>query len=255
MTVMEFFGCAFLAFGPPLAMFTFTIAKDPIRIIILIASAFFWLLSLLISSLWWFIVVPLKSKLAFGLVFSVFFQEVFRFLIYKLLQKAEVGLKKVTDANTQITNSKHVLAYVSGMGFGLMSGAFSLVNVLADAVGPATMGLKGGSDLFFITSAAFTLCMILLHTFWGVIFFSAADNRNYLQILWVVGSHMAVSCLTLMNSQMWYAATLVPSYIILLITGSIAFSVVGGSLRSLGASMYLKERRHVSENGQSLTVD
>ena len=37
MAVLEFFGCAFIAFGPPLAMFAFTIAKDPIRIIILIA--------------------------------------------------------------------------------------------------------------------------------------------------------------------------------------------------------------------------
>lgn len=37
MALLEFFGCAFLAFGPPLAMFLLTIAKDPIRIIILIA--------------------------------------------------------------------------------------------------------------------------------------------------------------------------------------------------------------------------
>jgi len=132
---MEFFGCTFLAFGPPLAMFAFTIAKDPIRIIILIASAFFWLLSFLISSLLWFIVVPLRSKLVFGLVFSVLFQEVFRFLIYKLLRKAESGLKKVTDNSEQITSNKHILAYVAGLGFGIISGAFSLVNVLADAVG------------------------------------------------------------------------------------------------------------------------
>jgi len=131
---MEFFGCTFLAFGPPLAMFTFTIVKDPIRIIILIASAFFWLLSFLLSSLLWF-VIPLRSKLAFGLVFSVLLQEVFRFLIYKLLRRAESGLKKVTDNSEQITSNKHILAYVAGLGFGIISGAFSLVNVLADAVG------------------------------------------------------------------------------------------------------------------------
>lgn len=135
MTIMEFFGCTFLAFGPPLAMFAFTIAKDPIRIIILIAGAFFWLLSFLLSSLLWFIVVPLRSKLAFGLVFSVLLQEIFRFLIYKLLRKAESGLKKVTDNSEEITGNKHILAYVAGLGFGIISGAFSLVNVLADAVG------------------------------------------------------------------------------------------------------------------------
>ena len=37
MALYEFFGCAFIAFGPALAMFLLTIAKDPIRIIILIA--------------------------------------------------------------------------------------------------------------------------------------------------------------------------------------------------------------------------
>ena len=37
MTNMEFFGCAFIAFGPPLAMFLFTVVHDPLRIIVLIA--------------------------------------------------------------------------------------------------------------------------------------------------------------------------------------------------------------------------
>ena len=36
MTVMEFFGCTFIAFGPPLGLFVFTIARDPLRVIVLI---------------------------------------------------------------------------------------------------------------------------------------------------------------------------------------------------------------------------
>lgn len=74
MTVSEFFGCTFLAFGPPLAMFMFTVAHDPIRVIIMIAASFFWLLALLFSSILWFAVLPLRSFTAFGLVFSVLFQ-------------------------------------------------------------------------------------------------------------------------------------------------------------------------------------
>ena len=45
------------------------------------------LCALLISSLLWFAVVPLRDVLAFGLVFSVLLQELFRLLIYILLQK------------------------------------------------------------------------------------------------------------------------------------------------------------------------
>lgn len=47
------------------------------------------------------------------------------------------------------TNS---LNLVSGLGFGVMSGLFSLINVLADSVGPGTVGLYGDSHFFFITS-------------------------------------------------------------------------------------------------------
>ena len=41
---------------------------------------------------------------------------------------------------------------VAGFGFGVISGAFSLVNVLADMVGPGTIGIHGHSSMFFITS-------------------------------------------------------------------------------------------------------
>lgn len=239
MTVVEFFGCAFLAFGPPFAMFVFTIAIDPIRIIILIASSFFWLLSLLLSSLLWF-VVPIQH-LSFGLIFSVLFQELFRFIVYKLLRSAEGGLKKITDNETQLIENKHILAYVAGLGFGIMSGMFALINVLADSVGPGTMGLIKGSEKFFMTSAATTLCFILLHTFWGIIFFSAVDSRNYINLSWVVISHLAVSGLTFFNQQELYVACLLPAYIIMAMTGLLAFKVAGGSLSSFLASLKIHE--------------
>ena len=53
---------------------------------------------------------------------------------------------------------------VSGFGFGVISGAFSLVNVLADMTGPGTVGIMGQSSHFFITSGSIgRMCL-----FWGV---------------------------------------------------------------------------------------
>ncbi|XP_012252601.1 gamma-secretase subunit Aph-1 [Athalia rosae] len=231
MTVMEFFGCAFLAFGPPLAMFTFTVAVEPIRIIILIASAFFWLIALLLSSALWYAVVPLQDELAFGLVFSVLFQEAFRYLLYWVLRKAERGLEKVTTAH--VADSRHVFAYVCGLGFGVMSGAFALVNVLADAIGPGTMGLRRGTEYFFIISAATTLCFILLHTFWGVIFFAALDRRSKGHLGWVVGSHLFVSCMTLVNRSEIYAVSLISAHSVLAVTAVLAFRIVGGKAANI----------------------
>lgn len=222
----------FLAFGPPFAMFVFTIAHDPVRIIILIAAAFFWLLSLLLSSFWWFIVYPLRSELVFGLVFSVLFQELFRGIIYMILRRAQVGLTKITDDTTTLIENKHILSYVSGLGFGIMSGAFSLINVLADAVGPGTMGIKYGSEKFFITSSAITLCFILLHTFWSVIFFDAMDKKNKSLIAIVVLSHYLVSFLTLLNRYQVYTATILPIASICVLIGILAFRTAGGSYGS-----------------------
>ncbi|XP_065166877.1 gamma-secretase subunit Aph-1 [Atheta coriaria] len=233
MTLMEFVGCTLLAFGPPFSMFIVTIAHDPVRIIIMIAAAFFWLLSLLTSSLWWFIVVPLRGELAFGLVFSVIFQEAFRCLTYLIIRRAENGLKKITDDSTQLIENKHILSYVSGFGFGLISGMFSLVNVVADSIGPSTMGLKSGSEQFFITSSALCLCFILLHTFWSIIFFDALDTSNLMQIVYVVLTHMLASCITLFNRYEVYSATLLPIYCILVVTAMNAFKVAGGSRSSL----------------------
>ncbi|KAL3252839.1 hypothetical protein MRX96_054750 [Rhipicephalus microplus] len=147
-----------------------TLMEDPIRIIILITAAFFWLLSLLLSSIVWFAVVPLRKQLAFGVVCSVAFQEAGRFLFYRVLRKAELGLKKVTEVGADgavVSSSRTTLSYVSGLGFGVMSGVFSLLNVLADAIGPGTVGLNGGSSCFFLTSALTTSAFVLLHTFWG----------------------------------------------------------------------------------------
>ncbi|XP_068141659.1 gamma-secretase subunit Aph-1 [Drosophila tropicalis] len=231
MTLPEFFGCTFIAFGPPFALFIFTIGHDPVRIIILIAAAFFWLLSLLLSSLLWFAVIPLRDVLAFGVVFSVIFQECFRYIIYRILRSTEQGLHAVAE-DTRVTDNKHILAYVSGLGFGIISGMFALVNVLADMSGPGTMGLKGGSEFFFITSAAQALSIILLHTFWSVIFFNAFDTNNYLHIAYVVGSHLFVSLLTLLNAEALYVATLLPNYIVTVLTGVLAFKVAGGTSRS-----------------------
>ncbi|XP_058815703.1 gamma-secretase subunit Aph-1-like [Topomyia yanbarensis] len=231
MTVVEFFGCSFLAFGPPLAMFSLTIAHDPIRIIILIAASFCWLVSLLLSSTVWFAVYPLRDKLVFGLICSVFIQEAFRYLMYRLLRKTERGLQEVTEI-ARISDYKHILSYVAGLGFGIISGAFSLVNILADSVGPATVGLTSGSNIFIVISAAQSLCMILLHTFWGVIFFNACDLKNYYHIAYVVVSHLFVSGITLLNSQELYAVSLIASYIVMMITCVIAFRVVGGNVAS-----------------------
>lgn len=47
-----------------------------------------------------------------------------------------------------------------------------------------------------LVSAAFmTLAIILLHMFWGVVFFEACEKQRWLSLAVVVTSHLLVSCL------------------------------------------------------------
>ncbi|XKL65659.1 hypothetical protein PGB90_009079 [Kerria lacca] len=245
MTYMEFFGCAFTAFGPAFAMFYWTIMHDPIRIIILIASSFFWLCSLLFSSSLWFI-FPNKDWVFFGVLTSIFFQEIFRYLVYKILRKSEQGLRQVTETNSAITTSTHLLSYVSGLGFGIISGAFSLVNILAEIKGPGTMGLHGGNEYFCLFSALFTMCFVFLHTFWSIIFFNGFDTHNRMLVLYVIISHVFVSCITLLNRDELYGTTVSFIFIITIISGVLSYRIAGGTKKSFTVLFQFQRKSSVN---------
>ncbi|KAM6309297.1 gamma-secretase subunit APH-1A isoform 1-T1 [Podargus strigoides] len=234
-----FFGCAGIAFGPALALVLLTVAAEPLRVIVLVAGAFFWLVSLLLASLIWFVSVQLSDRddselqfalLGFGAAVSVLLQEVFRFAYFKLLKKADEGLATLSeDGRSPI--SLRQMAYVSGLSFGIISGVFSVINILADSIGPGIVGIHGDSPYYFITSAFLTMALVLLHTFWGVIFFDACERRRYWCLGLVVTSHLLTSGLTFLNPR--YEASLVPIFILTLGTGLWAFCTAGGSYRNV----------------------
>ena len=47
---------------------------------------------------------------------------------------------------------KLLLTLVAGLGFGIMSGLFAMVNILADISGPGTLGLNGEDQNFALVS-------------------------------------------------------------------------------------------------------
>ncbi|XP_004687757.1 PREDICTED: gamma-secretase subunit APH-1B isoform X2 [Condylura cristata] len=247
MTATVFFGCAFIAFGPALALYVFTIATEPLRIIFLIIGAFFWLVSLLFSSFIWFLAGAItgnkdeptpKYLLIFGVLVSVFIQELFRFAYYRLLKKASEGLKSINP--DEPAPSMRLLAYVSGLGFGIMSGVFSFVNTLSNSLGPGTVGIHGDSPQFFLNSALMTLVIMLLHLFWGVVFFDGCEKKKWYVLLVVLLSHLLVSTLTLISP--YYGVILVSAYIIMVLTGIWAFFVAGGSCRSLKLCLLCQDK-------------
>ncbi|XP_032767436.1 gamma-secretase subunit APH-1B-like [Rattus rattus] len=260
MTAPVFFGCAFIAFGPALALYLFTIATDPLRVIFLIAGAFFWLVSLLLSSVFWFLVRVITDNrdgpvqnylLIFGVLLSVCIQELFRLAYYRLLKKASEGLKSINPEET--APSMRLLAYVSGLGFGIMSGVFSFVNTLSNALGPGTVGIHGDSPQFFLNSAFMTLVIIMLHVFWGIVFFDGCEKNKWYILLTVLLTHLVVSTQTLLSPH--YEVNLVTAYIIMVFMGIWAFCVAGGSRRSLKLCLLCQDKDFLLYNQPQITSD
>lgn len=238
MSVMVFFGCMLISFGPSIAIFFITIISYPLRTLLVVIGAFFWLVALLLSSLVWIAVVPLREQLVFSLVFSVIFQELLRFALFKLLDKAKSGLDEALTPSEKASIAGYRLPFVSGFGFGLVAGTFSIVNVLSNSLGPGNVGIEGGSSLFFLVSSFLSNAVILLHMFWNIILAKAYKLKKWNIIGIVVFLHMLVSCISLLNQfqHLTYVSVIV-FYVTLIGCAGWAFVVTGGNVGNLKATI------------------
>lgn len=76
-------------------MFSLTIAHDPIKVILLISSSFFWLLSFLVAAMCWAVINTLCDYLIIGAIIAVLSQEGFRALFHIVTKKAQVVLSQI----------------------------------------------------------------------------------------------------------------------------------------------------------------
>ncbi|XP_008567089.1 PREDICTED: gamma-secretase subunit APH-1B [Galeopterus variegatus] len=133
-----------------------------------------------------------------------------------------------------------LLAYVSGLGFGIMSGVFSFVNTLSDSLGPGTVGIHGDSPQFFLNSAFMTLVIILLHVFWGIVFFDGCEKKKWYTLFIVLVTHLLVSAQTFLSP--YNSVNLVSAYVTMVLMGTWAFFVAGGSCRSLKLCLLCQDK-------------
>lgn len=104
MTVLEFWGCALITFGPALAMFSLTVAQDPIKVILLISSSFFWLMSFLLVAMSWAVISLFCDYLIVGAILAVLSQETFRYIFHIVTKKAQLYLTKMIGESEKRSN-------------------------------------------------------------------------------------------------------------------------------------------------------
>jgi anterior pharynx defective protein 1 len=202
MTALTAIGCALIAFGPVGALFFGTVASFPHQIILMILGAFYYLVAYLLTALTWLVVPWLWNIPIIPLFFGAPLQELFRWLYYRTLKKVDNMLLLVSDDKTELR--KHKQAYVGGMGFGLMAGALSGINMIQLSGGPGTTGwLQYGSvslpQSFFIITALTVMVYTFLHICWGVLWFDGFDKRHITKLALVLITHIAASLSTIAN--------------------------------------------------------
>nr|XP_050043649.1 gamma-secretase subunit Aph-1-like [Dermacentor andersoni] len=234
MTVRESLGYGLMGFGPALSMFTLTIARHPSRVVVLLVSSFSWLLSLLLSSIAWSVLSPLGLPLVPGMAVAVLFQEGARLATLHALRKVDRALKLAALAGgVQLARSRAALAYASGLGFGIASGACSLLNALAD-VAEARMprGAQGyvesAPDSFFLMSALTTGVLTVLHSLWSVVAFQALCFQSTALVAFAPAAHLFASGATLLYSRGQLVVPLAAIAGLLFLTAAVAFVVTGG---------------------------
>ncbi|KAI8818601.1 gamma-secretase subunit Aph-1 [Fimicolochytrium jonesii] len=198
MTLISFFGNGFTAYGPALAVFFLYIAKNAQLVLLLMTSAFFWLVSILISSVFWYLIKAMQDVPAATIFVSVTWQEIWRYLFFIMMSKAEPGLNSTSRTpDSRFNRTRH--AFATGLGFGLMSGLTLYLTQLAESSGPAILPCSScpGADVFFI-GAVTTNLFIFLHTAWNMIAFEGWYKQRWLPFAFVLFSHYAASYGTLL---------------------------------------------------------
>lgn len=92
-------------------------------------------------------------------------------------------------------------AIVSGLGFGLMNGAFSMMNVLTDSIGPGTVGLKGDSTYFLLVSSLTALAFILLNVSWSILMSESIEKSDKKLLSIVLCTHLIATAIVSMSKQ------------------------------------------------------
>ncbi|KAI8356577.1 gamma-secretase subunit Aph-1 [Choanephora cucurbitarum] len=236
MTLLSFFGCLFLAYGPILSIFFLYIAPNAQYVLLMVSSAFFCLIALLISSVIWYLAKSTQTIHYVSIAYSVAIQELFRWGFYLLLTRAEYGLNTVS-ANPKSPFNRHVFSFVSGFGYALMGALVGYISLLVESIGPGVMMCPScpKATLYFI-SAITTSLFSLLHMAWMMVSFDGfselPQTRGWLKIGWVVVSHYGASFATTLNSSTTVQYGCVYAIVICLCLISVSVLLVFSSLKT-----------------------
>ncbi|KAF8571929.1 hypothetical protein P879_03045 [Paragonimus westermani] len=109
--------------------------------------------------------------------------------------ESRVSFRPKKERASKLLNRSGV-AYVAGLGFGLMGCIFELLPNVTVAFGSGVGFEMWKSKTFFVVAAFEAMCLSLLHIFWSLILFEAYKRKSYIHVIVVISTHVLLSCLT-----------------------------------------------------------
>ncbi|VEL20964.1 unnamed protein product [Protopolystoma xenopodis] len=89
----------------------------------------------------------------------------------------------------------YLVAYVSGIGFGLIGALIHLIDLLLALSGPGISLDLDGSTAYLLLAALDVFCFTLFQIVWSLILWISFEQLAYLQIIAVYFLHLLVACL------------------------------------------------------------
>jgi len=176
-----------------------------------------------------------------------FFQELFRFIFFKLYTRAEKGFVRSQQTAQLTTHPDDLRASLAlGLGSGLTHSMVTYLSVLWDATGPGSYFSPACPSIsLFLINALLSFCFILLHIMWSIVAFDGFREKSYVKMGGVVLCHLVSSFLTLLNLPGGSCiATVLLMFGLLIATGVVTWFVVvkGTSSRNARAASRLQSK-------------
>ena len=206
-SALSFAGCAAVAFSPAIVLFVMVVARQPDLVIVVVGSAFVWLLSISLVAFVWVVLTPLQSQLWLVLLYGALVQEAARWLTYQMHARLirglrAAGLQAVPASRLTGPLGLAPTAVANGLGIGVMQTLVMHSEVISRALLPGSLYTVSCTHLsVFSVSALCSLGMLITNVLLSVVGWTAAyPMRSYQLIGAMVLLRVLVSGSTLLNS-------------------------------------------------------
>ena len=204
---LAFAGCITVAFSPSLVLLLMVVSRQPELVVVMVGSAFVWLLAISLVALVWAVLVPARGMVWLLVLYAAGLLEFSRWFAYKVHMRLLRGLKAagmepVPPSRAPTAAALLPAAVAHGLGVGMTQTLVMQGDVLGRALLPGTLyDTSCGLSVFSAASLA-ALGMQLLNVLLSIIGWTAAyPHASRPMLLAMYALHASASATTVLSTS------------------------------------------------------